>query len=197
MRTLTAVLILLITCPISFMGQSLSPLVKSFVKVDAPVVALIHVRVIDGTGAEPREDQMIVIRQGKIDSVGEGSEASAPKDAQVIDLKGYTVIPGLVGMHEHMFYPAGDAIFHEMAISFPRLYLAAGVTTARTAGSIEPYMDLALKREIDGGEAAGPKIHVTGPYLEGPGVVGAADDDAENSGGGCGHGEFLGGSRRG
>jgi imidazolonepropionase-like amidohydrolase len=169
MRALTAVLILLVTCPVIFVGQNLSPLVKSFVKVDAPVVALIHVRVIDGTGAEPREDQMIVMRQGKIESVGEGSEVSAPKDAQVIDLKGYTVIPGLVGMHEHMFYPAGDAIFHEMAISFPRLYLAGGVTTARTAGSIEPYMDLALKRAIDGGEAAGPKIHVTGPYLEGPG----------------------------
>lgn len=167
MRMTTAVLILLITWPINFVGQNLSPLVKSFVKVDAPVVALMHVRVIDGTGVEAREDQMIVIRQGKIESVGEGSGISAPKDAQVIDLKGYTVIPGLVGMHEHMFYPAGDAIFHEMAISFPRLYLAGGVT-ARTAGSIEPYMDLALKREIDSGEAPGPRLHVTGPYLEGP-----------------------------
>jgi len=161
--------LVLLTCCVAA-AQNLSPLVKSFVKVDAPVVALTHVRVIDGSGAAAREDQMIVIRQGKIESVGEGSEVNAPKDAQVIDLKGYTVIPGLVGMHEHMFYPAGDAIFHEMAISFPRLYLAGGVTTARTAGSIEPYMDLALKREIDGGVAAGPHMHVTGPYLEGPGT---------------------------
>jgi len=150
-------------------AQTSSPGVKPFVKVDAPVIALEHVRVIDGTGAAAREDQTIVINRGKIEWVGDIATAKFPEDAQVMDLKGYSVIPGLVGMHEHMFYPAGDAIFHEMAISFPRLYLAAGVTTARTAGSIEPYMDLALKREIDGGEAVGPHLHVTGPYLEGPG----------------------------
>lgn len=151
-------------------AQTLSPAVKAFVKVDAQVVALTHLRVIDGTGAAAREDQTVVLSKGKIVSVGEASTASVPNDALVIDLHGYTVIPGLVGMHEHMFYPAGDAIFHEMPISFPRLYLAGGVTTVRTAGSIEPYMDLALKEEIDGGKAPGPHMHVTGPYLEGPGT---------------------------
>ena len=150
-------------------AQNLTPEVKRFVKVDSPVVALLHVRVIDGTGAAAREDQTIIVNKGKIESIGDASAASVPKDAQVLDLKGYSVIPGLVGMHEHMFYPAGGAIFLEMPISFPRLYLAGGVTTIRTAGSIEPYMDLALKREIDGGEVAGPHMHVTGPYLEGPG----------------------------
>jgi len=150
-------------------AQTLSPQVRAFVKVDAPVVALTHVRVIDGTGAAARENQTVIFANGKITAVGDDSGVYAPKDALVLDLHGYTVIPGLVGMHEHMFYPAGDAIFHEMPISFPRLYLAGGVTTVRTAGSIEPYMDLALKREIDGGETAGPHMHVTGPYLEGPG----------------------------
>jgi imidazolonepropionase-like amidohydrolase len=139
---------------------------KQFVKVDAPVVALTHVRVIDGTGAPARDDQTVVLAKGKIQAVG---SAEIPKDAQVLDLHGYSVIPGLLGMHDHMFYPAGDAIFHEMAISFPRLYLAGGVTTIRTTGSIEPYTDLALKAEIDRGEVAGPHMHVTGPYLEGPG----------------------------
>jgi imidazolonepropionase-like amidohydrolase len=150
-------------------AQTLSPQVREFVKVDAPVVALTHVRVIDGTGAAAREDRTIILSRGKIESESDAATANLPKAAQVMDLKGYTVMPGLVGMHEHMFYPAGDAIFHEMAISFPRLYLAGGVTTARTAGSIEPYMDLALKREIDAGEVPGPHLHVTGPYLEGPG----------------------------
>lgn len=120
-------------------AQTLSPEVRNFVKVDAPVVALTHVRVIDGTGAPPREDQTVILSKGKIESVGDAAGANVPKDAQVLDLHGYSVIPGLVGMHDHMFYPAGNAIFHEMAISFPRLYLAAGVTTIRTAGSIEPY----------------------------------------------------------
>jgi imidazolonepropionase-like amidohydrolase len=170
-KTLSAVILALVIlgfCSLAT-AQTVSPQVKSFVKVDAPVVALTHVRVIDGTGAAAREDQTVVLDHGKIASVGDASTANVPKDAQVLDLHGYSLMPGLVGMHEHMFYPAGDAIFHEMAVSFPRLYLAAGVTTARTAGSIEPYMDLALKREIDGGEAAGPHIHVTGPYLEGVG----------------------------
>ena len=150
-------------------GQTLSPEVREFVKVDAPVVALTHVRVIDGTGAAAREDQTIILSHGKIESVSDASSANVPKDAQVIDLHGYSVIPGLVGMHEHMYYPAGGAIFHEMGVSFPRLYLAGGVTTIRTAGSVEPYMDLSLKRAIDRGAAVGPHMHVTGPYLDGPG----------------------------
>jgi imidazolonepropionase-like amidohydrolase len=57
-----------------------------------------------------------------------------------------------------------------LAFSAPRLYLAGGVTTIRTAGSVEPYTDLNLKRLIDSGKMVGPKIHVTGPYLEGPGA---------------------------
>jgi len=139
------------------------------VKVSEPVVALTHVRVIDGTGAAAKPDQTLILSEGKIRSIGDATSAVVPKDAQVIDLHGYSVIPGLVGMHEHMFYPAGDAIFHEMAISFPRLYLAGGVTTIRTTGSVEPYTDLAIKWQIDGGEVPGPHMHVTGPYLEGPG----------------------------
>lgn len=158
---------MLMGCALAF-GQTLTPEVRAFVKVDAPTVALTHVRVIDGTGAAARDDQTIVISQGKIASVSAAGNA-IPRDAQILDLKGYSVIPGLVGMHDHMFYPAGDAIFHEMAVSFPRLYLAGGVTTIRTTGSIEPYTDLLLKKGIDKGEIAGPHMHVTGPYLEGPG----------------------------
>jgi len=150
-------------------AQNFSGELKKFVKVDAPVVALTHVRVIDGTGAAAREDQTVVLSKGKIESVGDASSASVPKDAQVIDLHGYSVIPGLVGMHDHMFYPMGNGIFGEMGFSFPRLYLASGVTTIRTTGALEPYTDLELKKQIDSGEKLGPKIHVTGPYLEGAG----------------------------
>jgi imidazolonepropionase-like amidohydrolase len=150
-------------------AQTLSPEVKEFVKVDAPVIALEHVRVIDGTGSAARPDQTIVIVRGKIDSVGSAASAKVPADAKVLDLSGYSVIPGLVGMHDHLFYPTGGGIFGEMAFSFPRLYLAAGVTTIRTGGSLEPYTDLELKKEIDAGKSPGPKMHVTGPYLEGAG----------------------------
>jgi imidazolonepropionase-like amidohydrolase len=150
-------------------GQTLSPEVQKYVKVNSPAVALTHIRVVDGTGAAAREDQTIVISQGKIVSVGNAGNASIPRDAQVLDLHEYTVIPGLVGMHDHLFYPMGNVIFGEMGYSFPRLYLAAGVTTIRTTGSIEPYTDLELKKRIDSGAMPGPKMHVTGPYLEGAG----------------------------
>lgn len=161
--------LVLVGCSALAAAQNLSPEVRAFVKVDAPLVALTHVRVIDGTGAPAREDQTVVISKGKIESVGDAATANVPKDAQVIDLHGYSVIPGLVGMHDHMFYPVGRGVFGEMAFSFPRLYLAGGVTTIRTTGSLEPYTDLELKKSIDNGQTPGPKMHVTGPYLEGKG----------------------------
>jgi len=133
---------------------------QPFIKVDAPAVVLEHVRVIDGTGAPPREDQSLALVSGKI-------AAQAPPNAQHLDLTGRTVFPGLVGMHDHLFYPAGGGVFHEMATSFPRLYLAGGVTTIRTTGSIEPYTDIEIKRDVDRGLVPGPKIWLTGPYLEG------------------------------
>jgi imidazolonepropionase-like amidohydrolase len=151
-------------------AQTLSPEVKELVKVDAPVVVLQHVRVIDGTGAPSREDQTVVLAKGKIESVTNSASANIPKDTKLLDLHGYSVIPGLVGMHDHMFYPMGGAVFGEMAFSFPRLYLAAGVTTIRTGGSLEPYTDLQIKKQIDAGAAPGPKMHVTGPYVEGKGT---------------------------
>ena len=161
-------LLFVLRCSLCF-AQTRSPEVHAFVKVDAPVVALTHVRVIDGTGAAAREDQTVIISKGKIESVGDSTSANVPKDARTIDLPGYSVIPGLVGMHDHMFYPVGRGVFGEMAYSFPRLYLAAGVTTIRTTGSLEPYTDLEIKKSIDAGQAPGPKMHVTGPYLEGKG----------------------------
>ena len=150
-------------------AQTLSPALQAFVKVNSPVVALTHVRVIDGTGAAAREDQTVILSKGNIESVGDASAAKVPSDAQVLDLHGYSVIPGLVGMHDHMFYPMGNGVFGEMAYSFPRLYLAGGVTTIRTTGALEPYTDLELKKSIDAGQTPGPKMHVTGPYLEGKG----------------------------
>jgi len=150
------------------------------------VIALTHVRVIDGTGAPAREDQTVVIANRKIESVSDAAAANIPHDAQVLDLHGYSVIPGLVGMHDHMFYPMGNSIFGEMGFSFPRLYLAGGVTTIRTTGSIEPYADLELKKQIDEGKTPGPRIHPTGPYLEGAGTFAvqmhqlAGPDDATN-----------------
>jgi len=151
----------------------LAPSVREFVKEDAAVIALKNVRVIDGTGAAARENQTVVIADGKIAAVGETSSTTIPAGAKVLELAGYTVMPGMVGMHNHLYYPAPNGpppMYPEHATSFPRLYLAGGVTTIRTTGSVETYTDLHLKRLVDAGQMAGPKIHVTGPYLEGAGA---------------------------
>jgi imidazolonepropionase-like amidohydrolase len=158
-------------------APKLSPDVLKYVGVNAQAVLLTHVRIIDGTGAAPLEDQSILIENGKIVSIGATPPANSP--AQIIDLSGRTVIPGLVGMHDHLYYiaradEAADGssepplIVPQMTFTSPRMYLAAGVTTMRTTGSVEPYLDLNLRREIDLGHLPGPHMDVTAPYLEGP-----------------------------
>ena len=171
----TAVAWCLLVVALNAQPSRFTPGTKPFVVVDAPVLALEHVRVIDGTGRPPLEDQTVVIDHGKIAAIGAASATTAPAGARRIDFANRTVIPGLVGMHEHLFYPSGEGIptYNEQAFSFPRLYLACGVTTARTGGSLEPYTDLSLKRLIDHGDMPGPKLYLTGPYLEGPGSFAA------------------------
>ena len=156
----------------------LSKAVQELVRVNAGKIVLTHVRIIDGTGAAAVDDQNVVIESGKIAAIEKGADVAAGKDIAVLDLRGYTVMPGIVGMHDHLFYiarPNLDSRLHfddpivvpQMTFSAPRLYLAAGVTTMRTTGSVEPYSDLNLKRDIDAGKLPGPHLDVTGPYLEG------------------------------
>ncbi|HKD08755.1 MAG TPA: amidohydrolase family protein [Bryobacteraceae bacterium] len=144
---------------------------QSFVRTNAKVIALTHVRVIDGTGAAARANQTILIRNGRIEAVGNADAVRVPTEAETLDLPNHTVIPGLVGMHEHLFYPSGRGvpIYTEHAFSFPRLYLASGVTTARTGGGLEVQTDLMVKKWIDEGKYTGPNMLITAGYLEGPG----------------------------
>ena len=140
----------------------------NFVKIDAPVVALTHVRVIDGTGAPARENQTLLIRDGSIAAVGDGASIPVPAGATLIDATGRTVLPGLVMMHEHLYYTTGPGVYGQLGLSFSRLYLAGGVTTMRTAGNVNGIMDINLARRIAAGELAGPAIDATAPYLNGP-----------------------------
>ena len=148
--------------------------VQEFVRVPAGTIALEHVRVIDGTGGPATNDQTILILGDKIAAIDPSASLHLPEGAMRMDFTGYTALPGLVGMHDHLFYPAGGGIegelYYDMPLSFPRLYLACGVTTIRTTGAIETYTDLEIKREIEKGMMAGPKINVTGPYLDADGL---------------------------
>src|SRR5689334_23534161 len=90
---------------------TISANVRTFVAIDTPVVALTHTRVIDGTGAPAREDQTLIIRDGRIAQLGASASITIPARAQVVDLTGKSVIPGLVMVHEHFFYPTGPGVY--------------------------------------------------------------------------------------
>jgi len=172
MRIVIATSLALLSVPAlsAAQGPALDP-VRQFVSVDAPVVALTHARVIDGTGTPARDGQTLVIDHGVIRAVGDSASVPIPAGAKIVDLAGKSVLPGFVMVHEHMFYPSGGGtVYNEQAFSFPRLYLAGGVTTARTAGNMAGYADLELRHAIDSGKAVGPKLDVTAPYLNGPGL---------------------------
>src|SRR5882724_4012096 len=154
MRRLLFALIV-VSCATCLAQPQPQPTTKDFIRVESLVIALEHVRVIDGTGAAAKTDQTIVISGGKITAMGNAGVVPVPADANRIDMTGYSALPGLVGMHDHLFYPAGGGLYHNMPFSFPRLYLALGVTTIRTTGSIEPYFDLELKKGIDRGTVIG------------------------------------------
>lgn len=151
---------------LSGQGRVLPPAVKQFTSVDAPVVALVHAKLVDGTGTAAKADQTILIRGEKIEAVGPASSVKVPAGATTIDLSGKSVIPGIIGLHDHMYY--GGMQF--MGVSYPRLFLSAGVTTIRTTGSVDSYQELNLKRRIDSLLTPGPNIVVTGPYLQGSGA---------------------------
>src|SRR5579859_1290862 len=147
---------------------TLSPAVKQYVTVDTPVVALTHVRVIDGTGAAPKEDQTLLITGGNIVALGSARATKVPDGAQTMDLTGKSVIPGLVMMHEHLYYPTGPGVYGADYVSFSRLYLAGGVTSMRTGGNVGGYADLNLAAAIKAGTQVGPWIDATAPYVNGP-----------------------------
>jgi len=148
-------------------ADSMGRAVKEVVSTDAPVIVLTHVKLIDGTGKPARDDQSVVIENGRITAVGRSREVVTPAGATVMDLTGHTLIPGMVGMHDHLYYTAAGGRSAQLTFTAPRLYLGAGVTTVRTTGSRAPYAELNLKAEIDKGRVPGPRIHVTAPYITG------------------------------
>jgi cytosine/adenosine deaminase-related metal-dependent hydrolase len=156
----------------------------AYLALPAGSIALRHVEIIDGTGAAPRADQTLLIADGRIVATGPAATTAIPGGARLLDYAGYAVLPGLVGMHDHLFYTASrdtqrnspgglepGFVVNEIPYSAPRLYLAAGVTTLRTTGSIEPYADLKVRARIESGAMPGPHLDLTAPYLEGAGSL--------------------------
>src|SRR2546423_14929606 len=119
--------------------DSLAAQVREYVAVDTSLLALTHVLLVDGTGGAPKTDQTIVIRAGRIATVGPAASVQIPAGARVMDMSGSTVIPGLIGMHDHLFYTAAGGGAVPKSYTGPRLYLGSGGTTIRTTANPGPY----------------------------------------------------------
>src|SRR5438270_13386248 len=108
--------------------DALGPEVRKYLRTSTPKVVLEHVEVIDGTGAAPTPDRNITIEAGKITAVSAGADQPPSAGTTIIDLRGYSVMPGIVGMHDHLFYLARPnlaadgsynppGLFHQMSYS--------------------------------------------------------------------------------
>src|SRR3984957_1828633 len=142
---------------------SFSPVVRKFIDYDTLVIAFTHCKLAAVKHLKVLEDQTVVVRNGIITAIDDSKKLAPPAGSTIIDLTGKSLLPGFVLTHEHMYYAAYSADFSylhvkELPYTFPKLYLACGATTIRTAGSVEPYSDLNLKRDIDQGKILGPEM---------------------------------------
>lgn len=167
---LALAVILAVAAPLSAQRAPVGPATRSYVRFDTSVLALMNVRVIDGTGAAPRENQTLIVRDGRIAVIGPAAATPVPAGAQTLDLAGKSVIPGLVMVHEHLYYPVGSGTYANLTESFSRLYLAGGVTSMRTGGNMNGFAEILVAKAIARGEKPGPFIDATAPYLEGAGM---------------------------
>lgn len=146
------------------------------------VVAIRAGRLIDGTGAAPRDDVTILVRGNRVAEVGRG--VAVPAGAESIDLSGWTVMPGFIDMHTHITSdPSGgyaDAALHQfpgyealVGAKNARVTLLAGFTTIRNVGAGE-WADVALKQAVNAGVVPGPRIYTAGHAL---GITGGHCDD--------------------
>src|SRR5689334_2398217 len=161
---------------LSFSQTKFSDETKKYIEYNDSVTAFKNALLIDGRGNAAKPHQTVIISNGKIAWVGDDANSTIPKGATIIDLNGKALMPGLVMLHEHMYISAHSITplypnLRQLPFTFPRLYLGAGATTVRTAGSIEPYSDMRIKKDIDAGKFPGPSIEVTAPYLEGDAAI--------------------------
>lgn len=168
---LSLIIVCLLAAPV-FSQIKFSDETKKYIEYHDSITVFKNALLIDGKGGAAKPHQTVIIINDRINWIGDDTKAIIPKVARTIDLNGKTLMPGLVMLHEHMYISAhsietSQALAHQLPATFPRLYLAAGATTIRTAGNIEPYSDMNIKKDIDAGKIPGPSIEATAPYMEG------------------------------
>jgi len=145
------------------------------------MLVLTSARLIDGTGGSPVDDATIVSDGSRV--IAAGPDANYPSDAQVLDVRGLTVMPGLIDVHVHFggfvvddpdwqfTYWSIFPFFLDYTRGFRKrrdLAIRNGVTTVRSAGDNHPHI-LRLRDRIDAGNLIGPRIAASGPIFTAPG----------------------------
>ncbi|MCB0686478.1 MAG: hypothetical protein KDC53_08135 [Saprospiraceae bacterium] len=138
---------------------------RPYISYHSNVLAFINVNIMDGSGSPVRRKQTLVINEDIIKMAGDPSEVEIPENCKIIDLAGMTIIPGIIGMHNHLHIP-GHPDVGDIAT---KLYLAAGVTTIQTCGAASPSRELNLSKQIATGTKIGPDIIPSAPFITGVG----------------------------
>ena len=173
-----AVLMVIAIFGVSVLAQNPSPptgLVRPEPPVGNGVVVLRAARLIDGTGAPPINNAVIVVNDNKIVAVGEAGSVSIPANAKVIDLGDVTLLPGFIDAHTHLIGrvlgdPEGDmAIVKDyesfgaiLGVMHARDTLMAGFTSVRNVGAAGRFDDMALRKAINEGWTPGPRMETAG-----------------------------------
>ena len=144
------------------------------VAVAGPVTAIKAGRLVDVAAGRVRNDQVVLVQDGRITAVGPAGATPVPAGAKVIDLSGHTVLPGLIDTHTHVTSDPATPPYYHYGISVPRQALIgarfardtllSGVTTIRNVGA-DAYTDIALRDAINAGDVIGPRILASGPAL--------------------------------
>jgi imidazolonepropionase-like amidohydrolase len=140
-----------------------------------PTLALVGGRIVDGYEGRPIDDGVILVAGERIVAVGPRSEIAVPAGVPTIDTRGMTVLPGLADMHVHLMILGHGDYEHwdtyrprfrgEIMPAAARQLLSSGVTFARDLGApLEDILD--VKRRIEKGEIPGPRLFVSGPFIQ-------------------------------
>ncbi|HEX3250268.1 MAG TPA: amidohydrolase family protein [Pyrinomonadaceae bacterium] len=157
MKTLIAGLVLIICCVLAVAQTPRRRGLREVNKVAQPTaastIAIVGATLIDGRGGPAITDSVVIVRGDRITAVGKRTSVAIPREAQVVEANGLTLLPGLIDSHFHI---DGDD-------PLPALYLSHGVTSLRDPGQwIEAY-DAARKAA-----APVPRLFLCGPHLDSP-----------------------------